>query len=172
MNDGGTVVDSTSGQDPTARVVVIGVGNLYRRDDAAGLLVAQRLRHKAPGHVTVIEQVGELTALLETWKDAHIVVLIDAVLSGADAGTIHRLDAQAGAIPQEIFRYSTHAVSVAEAVELARALGQLPPKLVVYGIEGKDFGAGLGLSPEVEGRVAELTERVLRELPDAAEAGV
>jgi hydrogenase maturation protease len=171
MNDGGTVVDRTSAETSKVRVVVIGVGNPYRHDDAAGLVVAQRLRHKAPGHVTVIEQLGELTALLETWKDAHTVVLIDAVLSGADAGTIHRLDAQADAIPQEIFRCSTHAVSVAEAVELARVLGQLPPKLVVYGIEGKDFSAGLGLSPEVEGRVAELAERVLQELADTAEAG-
>ena len=165
MNDGETVGDRTSVEKTTARVVVIGVGNPYRRDDGAGLVVAQRLRQEAPGHVTVIEQEGESTALLEVWKNARAVVLIDAVFSGAAAGTIHRLDAQAEAIPQELFRYSTHAVSVAEAIELARALGQLPPKLVVYGIEGKDFGAGLGLSPEVEDRVAELAERVLRELP-------
>ena len=171
MNDGGTLGDRTSAKKTTARVVVIGVGNPYRRDDAAGLVVAQRLRKEAPAHVTVIELEGEPTALLDAWKDAHTVVLIDAVFSGAEAGTIHRLDAQAAAIPQQLFRYSTHAVSVAEAIELARALGRLPPKLVVYGIEGKDFSAGVGLSPEVEGRVAELTERVLRELPDATEAG-
>jgi len=171
MNDGGIVVDRASAGTSKARVVVIGVGNPYRRDDAAGLVVAQHLRQKTPGHVTVMEHEGEPTALLEAWRDAHAVVLIDAVFSGAEAGTIHRLDAQADAIPQELFRYSTHAVSVAEAIELARVLGQLPPKLVVYGIEGKDFSAGVGLSPEVEGRVAELAERVLRELADAAEAG-
>jgi hydrogenase maturation protease len=171
VNDGGTLGDRTSAEKTTARVVVIGVGNLYRRDDAAGLVVAQHLRQIAPSHVTVMEQEGEPTALLEAWKDAHAVVLIDAVSSGAEPGTIHRLDALAGAVPQELFRYSTHAVSVAEAIELARALGQLPPKLVVYGIEGKDFSAGVGLSPEVESRVAELSERVLRELPDASETG-
>jgi hydrogenase maturation protease len=169
VNDGGTLGDRTSGKKTTARVVVVGVGNPYRRDDAAGLVVAQRLRQEAPSHVTVIELEGEPTALLEAWRSAHTVVLIDAVFSGAEAGTIYRLDARAGAIPQELFRYSTHAVSVAEAIELARALGQLPPRLVVYGIEGKDFSAGVGLSPEVEGRVAELSERVLQELLDAAE---
>jgi hydrogenase maturation protease len=147
-----------------ARVVVIGVGNLYRRDDAAGLVVARRLRQIAPAHVTVLEHEGEPTALLEAWKDADAVFLIDAVFSGGEPGTVHRLDAQAARIPQELFRHSTHAVSVAEAIELARTLRELPPKLVVYGIEGKDFGAGLGLSPEVEGRVDELVERVLREL--------
>jgi hydrogenase maturation protease len=151
---------------------VIGMGNLYRRDDAAGLVVAQRLRQEAPGHVWVIEHEGEPTALLEAWKGAHAVVVIDAVFSGAEAGTIHRLDAHAARIPQELFRYSTHAVSVAEAIELARALGQLPPKLVVYGIEGKDFAAGVGLSPEVESRVGELAERVLQELPAATETGI
>jgi hydrogenase maturation protease len=171
VNDGETVGDSTSAGETKARIVVIGVGNPYRRDDAAGLVIAQRLRQEVPGHVTVMELEGEPTALLEAWSGAHAVVLIDAVFSGAEAGTIHRLDAQADAIPQELFRYSTHALSVAEAIELARALGQLPPKLVVYGIEGKDFSAGVGLSPEVEGRVAELAERVLRELPDGTEAG-
>jgi hydrogenase maturation protease len=164
VNDGGTVGEPTSAGTSKARVVVIGVGNLYRRDDAAGLVVARRVRQEAPAHATVLEHEGEPTALLEAWKDFHAVVLIDAVFSGTEAGTIHRLDAQAGAIPQELFRYSTHAVSVAEAIELARALGRLPPKLVVYGIEGKDFSAGEGLSPEVEGRVDELAERVLREL--------
>jgi hydrogenase maturation protease len=165
VNDGGTVGDRTSAGTSKARVVVIGIGNLYRRDDAAGLVVARRLRHMVPSHLTVLEHEGEPTALLEAWKDADAVFLIDAVFSGAEAGTIHRLDAQESAIPQELFRYSTHAVSVAEAIELARALGQLPPKLVVYGIEGKDFGAGEGLSPEVESRVAELAKQVLQELP-------
>ena len=171
MNNGGTVVDRASAGTPKARVVVIGVGNPYRRDDAVGLVIAQRLRQKAPGHVMVMEHEGEPTALLEAWRDAPAVFLIDAVFSGAEAGTIHRLDAQAAPIPQELFRFSTHAVSVAEAIELARVLGRLPPKVVVYGIEGKDFSAGVGLSPEVEGRVAELAERVLQELADASEAG-
>jgi len=171
VNDGGTVGEPTSAGTSKARVVVIGVGNLYRRDDAAGLVVARRLRPVVPAHVTVLEHEGEPTALLEAWKDADAVFLIDAVSSGAEPGTIHRLDAQAGAIPQELFRYSTHAVSVAEAIELARVLGRLPPKVLVYGIEGKDFSAGVVLSPEVEGRVAELAERVLQELADAPEAG-
>jgi len=165
VNDGGTLGDRTSAGTSKARVVVIGVGNPYRRDDAAGLVVARRLRPMVPAHVTVLEHEGEPTALLEAWKDADAVFLVDAVFSGAEPGTVHRLDAQTGAIPQELFRYSTHAVSVAEAIELARVLGQLPPKLVVYGIEGKDFGAGEGLSPEVESRVAKLAKQVLQELP-------
>ncbi len=62
------------------------------------------------------------------------------------------------------FHYSTHAFSVAEAVELARALDQLPSRLILYGIEGRDFSAGERLSPEVGAAVDELISRVRQDL--------
>ncbi len=144
--------------------LVIGLGNDYRRDDAVGLAVARRLKDAVPGHVRVLEQSGEGTALIESWKDADTVILIDAVYSGAAPGTLHRFDAHAQPIARKFFRYSTHAVGVAEAIELARALGQLPPRVIVYGVEGKAFEAGVGLSPEVEKAAQEVVERVLVEL--------
>ena len=92
------------------------------------------------------------------------MVIVDAVRSGAKAGTIHRLDALARPLPAQLFRASTHHLSVAEAVALGRALGRLPERLEIYGIEGRDFTAGLGLAPEVERAVervaAELGERL------------
>ena len=133
--------------------LVIGVGNEWRRDDAAGLVVARRLRGTG---VRVLEQEGEPTALLEAWHGAEQALVIDAVSSGAEVGTIHRLDARAEKLPAELFRGSTHAFSVAEAVELGRALDRLPESLLIYGIEGGDFAAGTGLSPEVERAVDEL----------------
>ncbi|MDX2040765.1 MAG: hydrogenase maturation protease [Acidobacteriota bacterium] len=144
--------------------IVIGVGNEYRGDDAIGLLVARRLKELPVPHTQIIEAGGEGAALMEAWKEAETVILIDAVQSGASAGTIHRLDAQAQQIPQRFFRYSTHAFSVAEAIELARALNQLPARLLLYGIEGKDFAAGAELSTEVRYAAEEVIRRVLIEL--------
>jgi hydrogenase maturation protease len=144
--------------------LIIGLGNEYRRDDAVGLMVARRLKDAAPEHVRVLEQSGEGAGLMESWKDADAVILIDAVHSGAKPGTLHRLDAHAQPIPTRFFHYSTHAFSVAEAIELARALGQLPPRLILYGIEGKTFEAGLGLSPEVEKAAQKVVGRVLGDL--------
>ena len=40
----------------------------------------------------------------------------------------------------------------------------LPQHLVVFGIEGGDFGAGMPLSPEVESSVPEVVRRVLEEI--------
>jgi hydrogenase maturation protease len=147
------------------RALIIGLGNEYRRDDAAGLVVARRLREVAlPPSVLVQEESGEGAALIESWQDADMVILIDAVHSGATPGTIHRLDAHEKPIAKRFFRFSTHAFGLAEAVELARALGRLPPRLIVYGVEGKSFEAGVGLSPEVEAAVRDVMDRVLGEL--------
>lgn len=146
--------------------LVIGVGNPYRRDDAVGLVLARRLKDGLPGNVAVIEESGEGAALMEAWRGAAAVVIIDAARSGLAPGTVHRFDAHAGAIPTRLFHYSTHAFSVAEAVEMARALDQLPPRLVVYGVEGRDFSAGEGLSPEVAAASDELLGLVRTEIQD------
>jgi hydrogenase maturation protease len=53
---------------------------------------------------------------------------------------------------------------VAEAIALGGALDRAPDRLVVYTIEGADFGEGPGLSCEVEAAVAEVATRVLRDL--------
>jgi hydrogenase maturation protease len=150
----------------TIPLIVIGVGNPYRRDDAVGLLIARRVRDAVPASVAVLEESGEGAALMEAWRGAEIVVLCDAVRSGAEPGTIHRLEAARQPIPSGFFRYSTHAFSVAEAVEMARALGQLPPHLLIFGIEGADFAAGTELSPAVEAAAHTVIREVLAVVHD------
>lgn len=144
--------------------LVIGLGNDFRRDDGAGRVAARRVRELAGDAVRVIEESGEGATLMDTWREAEFVILIDAVHSGAEPGTVHRLDAHAQPIPSNFFHYSTHAFSVAEAVELARALGQLPPRLLVFGIEGNDFTSGEGLSPEVAAAVEQVAQTIATDL--------
>ncbi len=62
---------------------------------------------------------------------------------------MRRLDATGQELPPELFRTSTHHLGLAEAVELARALGRLPQRLVVYGVEGASFEIGEELTAEV-----------------------
>jgi len=152
---------------------VIGVGNAYRRDDAAGLVAARRLAAAAGDRVELREESGEGAALLDAWAGAGLVILIDAMDSGGRAGTVRRAEAKAGPLPAALSRCSTHAFGVAEAVELGRALGRLPERLVVFGIEGGDFTAGVGLSPAVERAVTRVVRRALAEIrPEIAGAEV
>lgn len=133
--------------------MIIGVGNPDAGDDAAGPMVARRLGGRETG--------GDVTELLELWSSADEVILVDAVRSGSPAGTIHRFDAGAGPLPERSFRGSTHALGVGDAIELARALGRLPRKLVVYGIEGRTFAPGEPMSPEVAAAVEELCTNII-----------
>lgn len=145
-------------------VRVIGVGNRHRRDDGVGLVVAERLRSEAGSGVVVMESGGDAAELIEAWGGVSRVIVIDAVHSGAAPGTVVRVDAIREPLPADAFQTSTHAFGLAAAVELARALGQLPPVLVVYGIEGVDFGHGEGLSPEVAAAASEVVDRLRREI--------
>jgi hydrogenase maturation protease len=128
------------------------------------LVAVRRLQEEIHDYATIREESGEGAALIEAWKEADAVILIDAMQSGAEPGTLSRFDAYVQPMPTAFFQCSTHAFSVAEAIELARALDQLPPHLVVYGIEGKTFASGVGLSPEVEKALEGLVERVRQEI--------
>jgi hydrogenase maturation protease len=116
-----------------------------------------------PG-VTVLEQSGDGAALMEAWGDAYRVIVVDAVSSGSKPGTIHRFEPAGQGLPDFFSGHSTHAFGLAEAIELARQLDRLPAQLVVYGIEGKSFELGAGLSSEVEAAADTLTARLTQEI--------
>jgi hydrogenase maturation protease len=148
----------------TSEVLVIGIGNLFRGDDGAGLIVAQKLRALALPGVIVLEQSGEGTALLEAWAGAGRVIVVDAVSSGSQPGTIHCLEVGDQPLPAHFSGGSTHAFGLAEAVELARQLDRLPAQLTIFGIEGQDYDLASGLSPEVETAAGKLIAQIIQEL--------
>lgn len=145
-------------------MLVIGIGNAYRSDDGAGLAVARRLKERAPANVTVLEQDGEGVRLMEAWKDARAVILIDAAHSGAAPGTIHHIDCRRDPLPPGMFGDSTHAFGVAEAVELGRVLGRLPARLILFGVEGADYRFGTELSPAVLEILPQVVAAILQEI--------
>ena len=144
--------------------VVIGIGNPLRGDDAAGVAVVERLRGRVPADVDVVACSEEPSRLIEAWEGADSVVLVDTVSSDAPPGRIHRFDADEEALPARAFRSSTHAIGIAETIELARALGRLPRRVRVYGIEAGGFASGASLTPAVEAAVAVLADAVLADL--------
>ena len=144
----------------TPPILVIGVGNVSRGDDAVGLVVVRHLRQVWAEGVGIVERQGEATDLIETWQDTDAVILIDAVQAGEAPGTIFRLDPQVTPIPRRMFACSTHAFGVAEALALAQALQRLPQHVVVYGVQGKCFAMGEGLSDDVAQAVPEVVRRI------------
>ncbi len=94
----------------------------------------------------------------------NVVILIDAVAVQGTPGKVYRIDANAMPLPAKLFSRSTHDFGVAAAIELARALGQLPSRVIVFGVEGQDFFDGAELSSPVEQAVIEVVNQVVAEL--------
>ena len=152
------------------RRIVIGIGNGDRGDDAAGRAVARLLRGQLPADVALVEHDGETTGLIAQLDGAAAAVLVDACASGAPAGTVRRFDVAATSLPCAAFGLSSHGIGLAEAVELARMLGQLPSTCVVYAIEGASFALGAPLSPPVAAAVADVAARLRAEFAGSSEA--
>jgi hydrogenase maturation protease len=148
------------------RTVVIGIGNRLRGDDAAGVLVAEQLRPRVPEGVEVVSCDEEPSRLMEAWEGAESVLLVDTVSSDAPPGTLHRFEAGDETVPARTFRSSTHAIGIADTIELARALGRLPRRVRVYGIEAGGYETGSPLTPAVESAVAFLVRDVLADLEE------
>lgn len=130
-------------------------------DDAAGPVVIDRLGQRVPPSVALVESVGDATHLLETWRDAELAVIVDAVVSGSVPGSIQRIDAIQG-FPSAWRSASTHLVGLAEAIDLGDAVGVLPGALVIYGIEISRVEPGVGLSPEIDRAVDEVADSIVQ----------
>jgi hydrogenase maturation protease len=143
-------------------LLVIGVGNDFRGDDAAGLLAARRLR--ACRGVRAVEHTGDGLSLMEHWGATDRVVVVDALSSGHAPGTVFRFDATEGPIPGDAGWISSHSPGVAEGIETARVLGRLPAALTVYGIEAEHVDPGGRVTPAVAGAVEEVALEILEDL--------
>jgi hydrogenase maturation protease len=158
--------------------VVIGIGNVFRRDDGVGDAAAVRVGRALaspparPGiRVRVASLDGEPTRVLDVWNRVELAVVVDAMSSGAEPGTIERMEidcTSAGGVhtgwSATGSARSTHGAGLPEAVALGRALGRLPERLVVYAVEGADFREGPGLSTAVDAAVDLLVALIVEEL--------
>ena len=151
-----------------SRQVVVCVGNRFRRDDSAGLHVAAWLRDRVPDPVEVLTLEGEPTTLLDVFDSSELVILVDAVAGAGPVGIVHRFDATDAPVPGSVFGASTHALGLGETIELARTLGRLHGRVVVYGITGQDFDAGEELTQPVADAVERVAAEILRDVTSPA----
>ena len=145
---------------PKREVVIIGVGNQCRNDDGVGIFIARKLKAENLPETRIEFNIGEAASLMDSWNSSDTAILVDAVKSGVLPGQIYRFKATIPFIPKGFFNSTTHNFGIAEAVELAWILNRLPRFLIIYGIEGKCFEAGSGLTPEVE-KAAETVIRMV-----------
>lgn len=142
---------------PAGPVVVAGLGSPDRGDDGVGAAVLRRVAD-LPG--VLATTTADPMSLLHLWEAAGAGVVVDAVRAGLPPGTV--LTAELGALDGSSVERAawlgtglggTHAVGLAEVVELARALDRLPGRLVMVGVQAQRFTHGEPLSDAVAAAV-------------------
>lgn len=153
------------------RILVAGVGNVLKADDAYGVVVAHRLMEMSlPPEVTVVETgIGGIALVHELQNGYDAMIVADAVDRGRPPGTVMIIE------PDVI---DVHALSWGERSDLladihlatpervfmmSKALGVLPSRLVMVGCQPVDVeGLGTDLSPEVTAAVEVAIAEILR----------
>src|SRR4051812_39537138 len=136
-------------------MLLVGIGNRLRGDDGVGPEVADRVAGLTIAGLIVetdTEPVAVLHRLERPPRHAH-VVLVDATAPLGNPGRLRVLRDPEGWATVSSRPVGSHALGVAEVVELARALELLPRMLTLVGIEAASFALGGGLSEGVRERI-------------------
>jgi hydrogenase maturation protease len=162
----------------TSRALVVGIGNILRGDDGFGVEVAQRLQaiEEVTARARVIEVgIGGIHLVQELMDGYDLLVIVDAVSRGGDAGQLSVLELEVPSTPSALEAWEHDLTDMHEAVPsralvVARALGVLPPRVLLVGCEPERTDAvELGLSPKVEQAVGLAVDRIRRLLDPVQE---
>lgn len=147
--------------------VIIGMGNPLLADDGVGMAVAQAVGERLKPHqpdltITALHTGG--IRLMEAMAGFRRAVVVDAMLTGAAAGTVRRFDPDEFVTTKNTF--SSHDTDFATAYRLGRMAGvPLPERIVFWGIEAREFDRfGDRFSTEVAGALPEAVDLIFAEI--------
>ena len=138
-------------------IVVIGIGQELRGDDAVGPEIVRGWKSQHPQsaeHVRV--EISPLPGLelLDLFEGADTVILVDAVQSGDKPGTVHIVGMDQ-LISFEAGSGSVHGFGVAETLALGRQADpeSIPETVIVIGVEALQMDLGAPISPEIQASI-------------------
>ena len=147
-----------------ASITIVGIGSPWG-DDRVGWCVADALAARlnaSTARVLKLDRPG--AALLPEIAGRRHVVLVDAAVTGAGAGTLRCIALDE--LPSTA-AVSSHGFGLAETLKLAQSLGELPAALWLY-VVSIDAEAAVrpeaDLTPAVAAAVAPLTDAICRRL--------
>jgi hydrogenase maturation protease len=147
--------------------LVVAVGHRDRGDDAVGHHVIARLELDPPPDCVALHLSTPLQ-LLDVWDRHDVVVVVDAVRGTADpSDPAERVSVVEGTTlgfanarqPAS----GSHDIGLGQTIDLAKALGRLPARLVIVGIRGDAFGVVTQMTPAVAAAVP-AAERAVRDV--------
>ena len=146
---------------------LIGIGNLFRGDDAVGIILAERIRTEGLPGLEVILHQGDGASLISLWEGVERVILVDAVFGQGPTGRLLRFDLNKETLPEEMFPVSTHALGIPEVLQMVKSLHQpLPSSFLLFGITGERFDWGAKGSFDIAAFWETFLNSIKREMAD------
>jgi hydrogenase maturation protease len=144
--------------------MVVGIGNLIMQDDGAGVHVIDCLsRMGIPEQVELIDGGTYSYDLVDFFCQGDIIIVIDAMQAGGEPGTIYRAPLEQLGLQFDSALMSVHDLGFVQAARHVNMLGHYP-EILVYGIEPKELGLGLELSPEIASKVPRVAELIKEDI--------
>jgi hydrogenase maturation protease len=145
--------------------IVIGIGNTLRGDDGCGPLVVRLLQRRL-NRCRFYSVTENTLSIIDLWDSRSHVYLIDAIVSGNEPGTIHRIDLSGNIAEIRTPVVSGHTVSPIDALRFAELLSQKPERCILYAIEAKSFRMGSSISSVIKRASYRVASRILKEISD------
>jgi len=150
-------------EESKVRFAVVGVGNLLLKDEGIGVHIAHALQQiDIPYNVKIIDG-GTSPDLPDCLENVDKLIIIDAVKTGGQPGTIYRFHPYDMDIESEGI-ISLHELGLAQSLRMMRLMGNEPKETVTIGIEPKEIDWGTELSAELQQKIPEIINIVLGEI--------
>jgi hydrogenase maturation protease len=141
------------------RILIVGIGSPHG-DDAAGWRVVEELNQRRINSEVALRKARSPLDVLDALEGVQTMIIVDAAAPAGHPGRVTRIVCPVAPDIQTRTTASTHGIGVAEAMQLAKALGRLPKNFQVLAIEAERTGAGDGMSAAVSESVAELVNEL------------
>ena len=135
-------------------------------DEGVGVAVIARLHQCAdlPAGLEVIDLgTGGLSVLHEI-RGRKKVIFVDCAYMNLSPATMRRFTPDEVCSAKVQTRLSLHEGDLMQTLELARQLGELPPEVMIYGIEPESVTFGDGLSGALERRLDEYVAAIRQDI--------
>lgn len=154
---------------PSEHVRVVGMGNILYRDEGIGVYAARYLQaaYRFKPEIDVVDGATLGFGLMELFEGGAKIIVLDALVTDAPAGTIYRLPREQLLELGPSMQPTAHEVEPLELLKLAEVLGE-PPDMVLMGIVPADAQSmTVGLTPELAAAFPAYVEAVVSEIRDA-----
>ena len=148
-----------------SKIMLIGIGHPDRGDDALGSILLENIKAKVENTLATQHILGDMAQLIDCFEHYHIVIIIDAIVTRQKPiGTCYRFENEAILPISHGVTTSTHSFDLGQTLQLAKNLGVLPNKLILYGIEVGHFEHGKPMSEAVTASLSDLEQSILKEI--------